>query len=31
LTAEEGEVIDVVIRAALADLTEEAGCRVDQS
>jgi hypothetical protein len=30
LTAEEGEVIDVVIRAALADLTEEAGCRVDQ-
>lgn len=26
LTAEEGEVIDVVIRAALADLTEEAGC-----
>ena len=26
LTAEEGEVIDVVIRAALADLTEAAGC-----
>jgi phage terminase Nu1 subunit (DNA packaging protein) len=26
LTAEEGEVIDVVIRAALADLTEDAGC-----
>ena len=28
LTAEEGEVIDVVIRAALADLTEDAGCSV---
>jgi hypothetical protein len=26
LTAEEAEVIDVVIRAALADLTEAAGC-----
>jgi hypothetical protein len=31
LTAEEADVIDVVIRAALADLTEAAGCRVDQS
>jgi hypothetical protein len=26
LTAEEADVIDVVIRAALADLTEDAGC-----
>jgi hypothetical protein len=31
LTAEEGEVIDVVIRAALADLTDEAGCSVSQA
>jgi hypothetical protein len=31
LTAEEAEIIDGLIRAALADLTEEAGCRVDQS
>jgi hypothetical protein len=31
LTAEEGEVIDVVIRAALADLTEDAGCSVSQA
>jgi hypothetical protein len=30
LTAEEAEIIDGLIRAALADLTEEAGCRVDQ-
>jgi hypothetical protein len=29
LTAEEAEVIDVVIRAALADLTEDAGCSVE--
>lgn len=30
LTAEEAEIIDGLIRAALSDLTEDAGCRVSQ-